>query len=68
MRETIGEDPVLLLDDVLSELDSERQNMILDNINSTQTIITCTGMDEFVKNRFEVNRVFNVTAGKIETR
>ena len=58
--------PVLLLDDVLSELDSNRQNFLLNSIGDIQTIITCTGLDEFVNNRFEVNKVFKVTNGTVE--
>lgn len=38
--------PVLLLDDVLSELDSNRQNYLLNSIGDIQTIITCTGLDD----------------------
>jgi len=37
-----GENPVLLLDDVLSELDSKRQEQLLSSIEDIQTIITCT--------------------------
>lgn len=58
--------PVLLLDDVLSELDSNRQNYLLNSIGDIQTIITCTGLDEFVNNRFEINRIFKVTNGVID--
>lgn len=61
----IGEKPVLLLDDVLSELDSSRQNYLLNSIYDTQTIITCTGLDDFVKNRFQINRVYEVIAGEV---
>ena len=57
--------PVLLLDDVLSELDSNRQNYLLNSIGDIQTIITCTGLDEFVNNRFEINRIFKVTNGNV---
>ena len=57
--------PVLLLDDVLSELDSNRQNYLLNSIGDIQTIITCTGLEEFVNNRFESNRVFKVSAGTV---
>lgn len=57
--------PVLLLDDVLSELDSSRQNYLLNNIGDIQTIITCTGLDEFVNNRFEIDKVFKVMDGII---
>lgn len=65
VRKSISDTPVLLLDDVLSELDSSRQNYLLNNISDTQTIITCTGLDEFVKNRFQINKVFHVKEGKI---
>lgn len=58
--------PVLLLDDVLSELDSSRQNHLLNSIGEIQTIITCTGLDEFVNNRFEIDKVFKVVDGTIQ--
>lgn len=58
--------PVLLLDDVLSELDSGRQNYLLSSIGSIQTIITCTGLDEFINNRFEINKVFKIIDGTVE--
>ena len=60
--------PVLLLDDVLSELDSNRQNYLLNSIGDIQTIITCTGLDEFVNNRFEINRIFEVADGVVERK
>ena len=58
VKQLIHDTPVLLLDDVLSELDSNRQNYLLNSIHDIQTIITCTGLDEFVKNRFHINKVF----------
>jgi len=61
----IKEKPVLLLDDVLSELDSNRQKLLLDSIEDIQTIITCTGLDDFVNNRFDVNKIFKVVNGNI---
>lgn len=57
--------PILLLDDVLSELDKHRQNYLLDSITDIQTLITCTGVDEFVNHRFSVNKVFHVHEGQI---
>ena len=57
--------PILLLDDVLSELDNNRQNYLLNSIGDIQTIITCTGLEEFVNNRFEINKVFKVSGGKV---
>ncbi len=61
----LGDTPILLLDDVLSELDAKRQNCLLDSIHDIQTIITCTGLDEFINNRFGVNRIFKVSNGKV---
>jgi len=58
--------PILLLDDVLSELDNNRQNYLLNSIGNIQTIITCTGLEEFVNNRFEINKVFKITNGEVE--
>lgn len=57
--------PILLLDDVLSELDNNRQNYLLNSIGDIQTIITCTGLEEFVNNRFEINKVFKVSGGEV---
>ena len=57
--------PILLLDDVLSELDSNRQNYLLNSIGEIQTIITCTGLEEFVNNRFEINKVYKVSEGQV---
>lgn len=65
VKKTIHNTPVLLLDDVLSELDSTRQNLLLNSINNIQTIITCTGLEEFVKNRFHINKVFRVVNGTV---
>ena len=57
--------PILLLDDVLSELDNNRQNYLLNSINNVQTIITCTGLDDFINNRFSINSIFKVVKGKV---
>ncbi|WP_026505480.1 DNA replication/repair protein RecF [Butyrivibrio sp. NC3005] len=62
------DNPVLLLDDVLSELDSNRQNYLLDTIGDIQTIITCTGYDEFVNHRFEINKLFEVINGTVTNK
>lgn len=65
VKKLTGENPILLLDDVLSELDSNRQNYLLNSIGDIQTIITCTGLDEFINNRININKVFKVTNGKV---
>ena len=62
LRET-GEYPVLLLDDVLSELDGLRQDFVLNRIGSGQTLITCCEDEEIVKKTG--GKVIFVEAGEI---
>ena len=61
----VKDTPVLLLDDVLSELDKNRQNYLLESIHDIQTFISCTGLDEFVNHRFSINKVFHVQNGHV---
>ena len=58
----IGENPILLLDDFMSELDEFRRTSFLENIKDTQVIITCTDKIE-IKNSSE--KIFKVEDGKI---
>ena len=65
IKEVTGEYPVLLLDDVLSELDINRKQYILKSIKDIQTIITCTGIED-LDNYFDNNsKIFTVSNGKI---
>ncbi len=66
VKRKIGENPILLLDDVLSELDRTRQQSLLNFIEGIQTIITCTGLEEFVGYRINQNTLFKVKNGEIE--
>ena len=68
VKRIIGDTPILLLDDVLSELDKNRQNYLLDSIHDIQTVITCTGLDEFVNHRFSINKIFHVKSGHVAFR
>ena len=58
----IGENPILLLDDFMSELDEIRRKNFLENINDTQIIITCT--DKIILKNKNV-KFFNVKNGNI---
>lgn len=49
IKEETGEYPILLLDDVMSELDMKRRKILFDNINHLQTFITCTEKENFNK-------------------
>lgn len=65
VKQKIGEEPVLMLDDVLSELDTNRQNYLLNALGGIQTFITCTGLDEFVNNRFSIDRLYRIAGGQV---
>ena len=65
VKEVTKDTPILLLDDVLSELDKHRQNYLLDSICDVQTLITCTGVDDFVNHRFSINKMFHVEKGNV---
>lgn len=65
VKKVIKDMPILFLDDVLSELDSNRQNYLLNSINHVQTMITCTGLDDFVNKRFHINKIFKVIDGNV---
>jgi DNA replication and repair protein RecF len=65
IKEITGEYPVLLLDDVLSELDFMRKKYILSSIKDVQTIITCTGVED-IKGYLDGNaKIFNVKNGEV---
>lgn len=62
VKDEIGEYPILLLDDFMSELDSKRRNNFLQNISQTQMLITCT--EKFtIENKMWIT--FNVKNGTI---
>lgn len=65
VRKKIHDEPVLLLDDVLSELDRSRQTKLLDSIYNIQTMITCTGLEEFIKHRVTIDKIYEVMNGTI---
>ena len=64
MREEIGESPVLLLDDVMSELDENRQKQLAEYVKDHQTIMTCTGVEDSIR-LLPVGAHFHVKAGKV---
>ena len=68
VKQNVKDTPVLLLDDVLSELDSSRQKYLLDSIHDIQTLITCTGIDDFISYHFKIDKLFEVGEGKVKER
>lgn len=67
VKRKVKDYPILLLDDVLSELDSKRQEHLLSEISHIQTVVTCTGLDEFVNGSFEMDRIFRIAEGTVES-
>ena len=66
IEEVIGEPPLLLLDDVLAELDPNRQNQLLEAIQGRfQTLITTTYLHSFNAQWLQSSQILKVKAGKI---
>ena len=64
IRQYSGENPILLLDDILSELDLSRQKYLLDKIEGRQVIITCTNREGILDS--ENKKFFHIKSGKVE--
>lgn len=62
IEEEVGEKPILLLDDFMSELDSNRRTHFLEKINNTQVIITCTDKIDIENKKI---LIYNVNDGKV---
>lgn len=65
VKKIIHDQPILLLDDVMSELDGTRRDTLLREIQDIQTIITCTGYDDFIEKQVIINNVYNVIDGTV---
>ncbi|WP_430884517.1 DNA replication/repair protein RecF [Fusibacter sp. JL216-2] len=63
IREEVGEYPILLLDDVMSELDSRRQNDLIRTMRDIQTIITITDVESINDAYIKEARIFHVDQG-----
>ncbi len=63
LEQKIGEPPVILLDDVMSELDDYRKSYMMDKINNRQVFIT--SCDALACERFKNGRLFKVDSGKV---
>ncbi len=64
LKKLTGENPVVLLDDVLSELDAKRQKYLLSKINEYQVFITCCEIEN--KKNFDKVKYFYVEEGRIK--
>lgn len=68
IEDVIGEPPLLLLDDVLAELDLNRQNQLLSTIQDRfQTLITTTHLGAFDAKWLHASQIFSVKSGQLVT-
>lgn len=65
LYEKTGKKPLILLDDVLSELDIKRQNYILNKISERQIFLTCCELTDQLKKH--ANNIYKIESGKICT-
>lgn len=63
LKERMGEEPVILLDDVLSELDSSRQDFLLNELTDCQVFITCC--EKSNKEQLRQGKIFQLKNGEI---
>ncbi len=66
IRNQTKEEPIVLLDDVFSELDKKRQKLLLDNIQEVQVFITCTGIEDIMKEYITKENLFHIENGTIK--
>lgn len=64
LRHVTGESPIMLLDDVMSELDSVRQDYILNHLENQQVFITCCDLSNAL--RLKSGSIYHVEQGKIK--
>lgn len=66
IQEETGEDAILLLDDVMSELDVERQKYLITTLASNQVFVTTTDLDEKILNSFPTAKIIDVENGNVK--
>ena len=65
IKEETGEDPILLLDDVLSELDAERQRFLINSLGEMQLFITTTEIADELKKSLPEGYTFHIEEGRV---
>jgi DNA replication and repair protein RecF len=66
IKSEVSEYPVLLLDDVMSELDLKRQKYLLETLKIVQTVLTCTSLNDINEYHFDEKEVFIVKEGVVK--
>ena len=65
IKEKTDEDAILLLDDVMSELDADRQEFLIDTMKKNQLFITTTELDQNIKDKFNELKIFYIENGTL---
>ena len=55
----------MLLDDVMSELDADRQEFLIDTMKNNQLFITTTELDQNIKDKFKELKIFYIENGNL---
>ena len=63
LKKATGENPIMLLDDVMSELDESRQDYILNHLKGMQVFITCCDISNAA--RLKSGRIFRISQGTL---
>ncbi len=66
IEEEMGEKPILLLDDVLSELDNDRQTYLINSLGGNQLFITTTDIAGKVAKSLPEGKIFKIKSGEVE--
>ncbi|SKA97429.1 DNA replication and repair protein RecF [Caloramator quimbayensis] len=66
IKSEVGEYPILLLDDVMSELDINRQKHLLNTFKNIQTFLTCTTLNDINAFHFDNKSIFTVKQGTVK--
>ena len=68
IKQNVGEDAILLLDDVLSELDEKRQRFLIESLSNVQLFITTTDLDDSILKNIEDGQIYWIEQGKVEKK
>ena len=64
-KKETGENAILLLDDVMSELDYERQEFLVKSLSDNQLFITTTDIPEKITDKFYEGNIYKVKSGTV---
>lgn len=65
IKEEIGENPILILDDVMSELDKERQSYLLNSLSRVQIFLTAAELSDDVKDSLKGGKIIKIKKGSL---